>query len=360
MSDPTRVMVVDDSALMREMLSTMLAEDDRFTVIGAARDAYEADTLMKSRGAPDAITLDLEMPGMDGFTFLSRLMTNNPVPVVVVSSRTAKGADASLEALERGAVDVVKKPTDLNGEGYQRFVAEVRRRVRAAAKVSVRGRSERLSATPRAKKRQAERGLGRDARVELVVIGASTGGVEALSHIVQRLPGSCAPIVIAQHMPPDFTARFAKRLGEKTSLTVVEARGRLRLQRGMIVLAPSGYRTSVRPTELGFETMCLEEAKGALVSPNIDHVMQTAARAAGPKAAGVILTGMGSDGAQGLKAMRTAGAVTFAENQSSALVYSMPRAAKTAGAVLREGDLEEIAAWVTEAAALPGDHRKAE
>jgi len=334
-----RVLVVDDSALIREVLSSTLAKDGDIEVIGTAEDPLIARKRIKDLN-PDVVTLDIEMPNMNGLEFLSKLMRLRPTPVVMVSTLTQKGANETMLALELGAVDFVAKPGhDLAG-GLDQFGADLRTKVRAAAQSDVRGRAMRTSKP--AVKRVAS--LSVPPKGAVIAIGASTGGVEAVHAVLSRLPLDCPPVVVAQHMPPDFTERFAYRLNEQLDLNVFEAGDRVSLKNGCVYIAKGGFHLALEHSS--GELKC-RISEGELVSghrPSVDVLFASVAKVAGKNAVGAILTGMGRDGANGLKLMRDAGAYTVGQSKSSALVYGMPRAAMECNALVEEAMVEDIAA----------------
>ncbi len=335
-----RVLVVDDSALIREVLCSTLAKDGDIEVAGTAEDPLIARHKIKELN-PDVVTLDIEMPNMNGLEFLSKLMRLRPTPVVMVSTLTQKGANETMLALELGAVDFVAKPGhDLAG-GLDKFGADLRNKVRAAAQSDVRGRAMRSISKPVVKKADMPAAPARGA---LIAIGASTGGVDAVNAVLSRLPNNCPPVVVTQHMPPDFTERFAHRLNEQLDLNIFEAEDRMSLKAGCVYIAKGGFH--LRLERSSGEMKCrVDETE--LVSghrPSVDVMFTSVAKVAGKNGVGAILTGMGRDGARGLKLMREAGAYTVGQNKSSALVYGMPRAAMECGAVVEEVVVEDIAA----------------
>ncbi len=334
-----RVLVVDDSALIREVLSSTLAKDGDIEVVGTAEDPLIARRRIKDLN-PDVVTLDIEMPNMNGLEFLSKLMRLRPTPVVMVSTLTQKGANETMLALELGAVDFVAKPGhDLAG-GLDKFGADLRDKVRAAAQSDVRGRAMRASA-PVVNKVVS---LNAPAKGTLIAIGASTGGVDAVNAVLSRLPNNCPPVVVTQHMPPDFTERFAHRLNEQLDLNIFEAKDRMTLHAGCVYIAKGGFHLSV---EHSSGEMKCRLSDSELVSghrPSVDVMFTSVAKVVGKNAVGAILTGMGRDGAKGLKLMREAGSFTIGQNKSSALVYGMPRAAMEIGALVEEATVEDIAA----------------
>ncbi len=338
-----RVLVVDDSALIRAVLSRALGADGDIVVVGTAADAAEARAKIKALN-PDVVTLDIEMPDMNGLAFLDKLMRLHPMRVVMVSTLTTRGASETLLALELGAVDFAAKPTpDLSG-GIEAFGADLRDKVRAAAVARVRPRAS--IAPPAAKLRSLPAPAG-----ALIAIGASTGGVEAIRQVLTELPRDCPPVVIAQHMPAGFTARFAARLDELSELRVAEAEDGMPLARGRAYVARGDWHLRIvrRGGELGCRLGRDETVSGH--RPSVDVLFSSVADVAGPLAVGIILTGMGRDGASGLKRMRDAGAQTIGQSEASALVYGMPRVAFEEGAVREQAPLEAIAGRLANALA---------
>jgi two-component system chemotaxis response regulator CheB len=328
----TRVLVVDDSAVMRQLIGVALSADPELEVVGEAGDPLQAREAIKALN-PDVITLDVEMPNMNGLEFLERLMRLRPMPVVMVSTLTARGAEASLAALELGAVDCIEKPRGSDVNGF-RQIAE---KVKNAARARVRQRVVRTEAHP------TDTFMPND---RIVAVGSSTGGVEALMSLVERMPANCAPMVIAQHMPASFTRSFAERLNRASAAHVSEARDGDPLTPGRIYVAPGGdHHLEVD----GVKHLRCRVTRGDPVSghcPSVDVLFGSVARTAKDRAVGVILTGMGRDGAQGLLAMRQAGARTLGQDEATCVVYGMPRAAFELGAVERQLPLEKLGAAV--------------
>ena len=328
-----KVLIVDDFALIRMLLSELLGSDADISVVGVAPDPLVAREKIKALN-PDVVTLDIEMPRMDGLSFLEKIMMLRPMPVVVVSSLTQKGADAALRALELGAVDYVGKPLRDLREGMQELRDELVAKVRAAARARVRPR---LAGTRRPV-------LGRQAcATRIVAIGASTGGVEALHELLGTMPASAPPILVTQHMPAGFTASFARRLDGECAMTVTEAVDRAPIVPGHIYIAAGGYHLELARAGADW---CCRSRSGPPVSghvPSVNVLFRSVAQAAGASATGVILTGMGSDGAEGLLAMREAGARTFGQDEASSVVYGMPKAARLLGAVQQEVPLSRLA-----------------
>jgi len=332
-----RVLIVDDSALMRQMLAAILTSDPMIEVVGTAPDPLVARDKIKTL-APDVMTLDVEMPGMDGLAFLEKVMALRPMPVVMVSSLTANGAAVTLRAMELGAVDVFCKPDDSAAGGLGRHAAELIEKVKAAGSARVRPRAPVIAPLPRLSTAQVYASSDR-----LVAIGASTGGVEALRAIICALPPDAPPIVIAQHIPPRFSASFAERLDGLAAVRVKEATDGERILAGHVLIAPGDRHLRVRRSGAA---LIVRTEDGPLVSghkPSVDALFHSVAETCGAKAVGVILTGMGRDGADGLLAMRRAGADTVGEDESSCVVYGMPKAAREGGGVMRELPLGRIA-----------------
>jgi len=326
-----RAVVVDDSATMRSLIAATLKADPELEVVGFAADPLEARQVIKDVN-PDVITLDVEMPNMNGLEFLERLMRLRPTPVVMVSTLTVRGAEATLQALELGAVDCVAKPQTGGGGSFDRL-AEV---VKTAARARVRPRMP--GAAPRAPK--AAEGFSPNGKI--VAIGSSTGGVEALLTVVEGLPPNCAPTVITQHMPGTFTGSFAERMNRASAADVSEARDGAPLSPGKVYLAPGGANhLSVG----GSGPYHCRIVAGDLVNghrPSVDVLFSSVARAAHGRAVGVILTGMGRDGAQGLLEMREAGARTIGQDAETCVVYGMPKVAFEIGATERQLPIEKI------------------
>ena len=331
-----KVLVVDDSALIREVLTRMLTRDGDITVVGAATDQIEAREKIKQLN-PDVVTLDIEMPNMNGLDFLEKLMRLRPMPVVMVSTLTKKGASETLLALELGAIDFVAKPSAEFAGGLDAFGASLRDKIRDAARADVRGAATRIE-TPKTAVKTAAAPDG-----ALIALGASTGGVEAIRTVLTNMPADCPPVVIAQHMPAGFTGRFAARLDELCAIKVVEAEDRMVLERGHAYVARGDYHLRVERSSGQLKCRLSQDELTSGHRPSVDVLFESVAKAVGPLAVGAILTGMGRDGARGLKLMREAGAYTVGQSQASALVYGMPRVAFEEGAVVEQAPLEQVA-----------------
>lgn len=338
MTRKVAVLVVDDSALIRQMLTTMLSADPEIEVVGAAADPLRAREMIKALN-PDVLTLDVEMPRMDGLAFLEKLMALRPMPVVMVSSLTQQGADATMRALEIGAVDFVAKPTS----GLQAGLAGLRDDIVRAVKTAARAKVPASRPRPAPMARLISTAARYDTTETIIAIGASTGGVGALQTVLTALPADSPGILITQHMPPEYTARFADRLNRVCAVSVQEARDAARVLPGHVYIAPGGQHLELGRS--GARYVCSVH-DGPLVSghrPSVDVLFHSVAERAERRAVGVILTGMGADGAQGLLEMRRRGAATLGEGEASCVVYGMPRAAREAGAVEREVPIQRMA-----------------
>ena len=328
----TRVLIVDDSALVRTILTRVLDSDPDIEVVGTAPDPFVAREKIKQLN-PDVLTLDIEMPRMDGITFLKNLMRLRPMPVVMVSTLTQHGADSTLKALALGAVDYVGKPQSDIGDKLGEYAEELIEKVKSAA--SSRPRTLRAEPPPR-----IERYSPSSRR--LVLMGASTGGTQAVREILEVLPADAPPIVIAQHIPASFSQPFAERLDRNSAMTVCEAEDGMRIQAGHAYIAPGDRHLGVGRS--GMEWVC-QVHDGKRVNrhrPSVDVLFLTAARHVAKNAIGILLTGMGDDGARGLKALHDAGASTMVQDEATSVVWGMPGAAVRLGAcdqVLALGDI---------------------
>jgi two-component system chemotaxis response regulator CheB len=338
---PIKVLVVDDSALMRALLTEIINGAPDLEVVGAAPDPMVAREMIKSLN-PDVLTLDVEMPRMDGLEFLDRLMRLRPMPVIMISSLTAAGSDITLRALELGAVDFLPKPRADNVSMLQSYGEEIRDKIRVASSAQVKSapRAARMPAPATAPPKFA---FSPHLLAETVIaIGASTGGTEAIKDVLSALPAEMPPIVMVQHMPETFTPSFARRLDSLSRLTVIEATGGERLQPGMAYLAPGHSHMRVKKNARG---LVLELSRDEPVNrhrPSADVLFWSIAELARKNSLGVILTGMGKDGAKGLLAMREAGAWNIGQDQASCVVYGMPREAAEIGALDEVASLKTI------------------
>ncbi len=343
-----RVLVVDDSALVRQAIGDALAHDPEIEVVGTAPDPYVAREKI-ARLDPDVITLDLEMPRMDGLTFLRILMKHHPLPVVVVSSLTQAGSQAAIEAIEAGAVDVLAKPDGTMSLGA--LADQLAWHVKAAAEAGSRIRRRPAHpATSSPGMTEPIRATGRPPHDrQIIVIGASTGGVEALRRIIPLLPVELPPVAIVQHISASFSRAVAERLNTLAALRVREAGDNEPLRPGECVIAPGDVHLAVEHRGGGFRTRLVRTPPLHHCRPAVDILFRSAAEAAGPHVVAALLTGMGSDGALGMKTIREAGGKTLAEHESSCVVYGMPRAAIDLGVVDRVVPLGDMAAAVVEA-----------
>ncbi len=341
---PVRVLIVEDSPVMQRLLADLIGRGPDLQVAGIASDPYEARELVKSL-RPDVMTLDVEMPRMDGLTFLERLMRLHPMPVVMVSSQTERDAEASLRALELGAIDVIAKPRGADAHALAEFATSIAERLRAAARADVsagpvRHAGPRLPAGRSALEGPSDRRL---LEGQLIAIGASTGGTEAIREILGGLPVDTPPIVIVQHMPEMFTRMFARRLDEQCALSVCEAADRQKLLPGHAYVAPGNWHLSVRRSGKGFETRVEQGPPVNRHRPSVDVLFDSVAACVGEGATAVILTGLGSDGALGIGKVRSAGGHTLAQDEASCVVFGMPKTAIEAGGVERVAPLSMLA-----------------
>ncbi|MGN7614582.1 protein-glutamate methylesterase/protein-glutamine glutaminase [Magnetococcales bacterium HHB-1] len=345
MKKKIKVLIVDDSAVVRQALTRILSSDPQIEVIGNAPDPFVAADKIK-RLVPDVITLDVEMPRMDGLTFLKKIMTQHPIPVVMCSTLTGENSETALKAMEYGAVEIITKPK----MGAKEFLEESRIRicdvVKAAAMSNlkkIRIRRSVAKTPPKvapkltadvilAKPRQSSRAMVQTTE-KIVVVGASTGGTEALRVFLEALPPNAPGIVIVQHMPENFTAAFAKRLNTLCQVTVKEAEHNDAVLRGRALISPGRCHTLLKRSGARY---FVELKDGPLVSrhrPSVDVLFRSSARYAGKNAVGVIMTGMGDDGARGMREMKDAGATTIAQDEASCVVFGMPKEAIKNGSV---------------------------
>lgn len=346
-----KVLIVDDSALVRQALTDILSSDPQIEVIGAAPDPFVAADRMREC-IPDVITLDVEMPRMDGITFLQKIMSQHPIPVVMCSTLTESGSETAMKALEYGAVDIIVKPK----MGTKQFIEESRVNicdtVKAAAMTKGRQRpihpvrevTPKFTADVIIEKATSKAMVQTTEKV--VIVGASTGGTEALKMFLEMMPEDAPGIVIVQHMPEHFTAAFAKRLDSICRITVKEAADNDSVVRGRALIAPGNHHTLLKRSGARYY---VEIKDGPLVSrhrPSVDVLFRSAARYAGKNVVGVIMTGMGDDGARGMKEMFDAGAVNIAQDEATCVVYGMPNEAVKMGGVHKSLPLQNIAAEV--------------
>ncbi|MCG7492806.1 chemotaxis response regulator protein-glutamate methylesterase [Thalassobius sp. Cn5-15] len=343
-----RTLIVDDSAMVRKILSIGLGQDPEIEVMGAAADARVAmQYLVKDR--PDVITLDLEMPNMDGLTFLRGLMAKAPIPTVVISSQTQRSAQATVDALAAGAVDVIAKPKMELGGGLNDMMQSIADRVKVAAKAQVEQTPMAPAQVemPRPSFSTAPTAAPTIAPDWLIAIGASTGGVQALTAVLQSLPADTPPIVIVQHMPEGFTGSFARRLDQTCAMQVREARDGDVLQTGHVLIAPGGLcHMRVQPKGDRLAVELVEGPEVCFSRPAVDVLFKSVARHAKGRVSSAILTGMGRDGAEGQLAIRLSGGRCVAQDEASCVVYGMPKAAYEFGAPEKLVPLSEIPSWL--------------
>jgi two-component system chemotaxis response regulator CheB len=327
MSDKVvRVLIVDDSALVRKLLTAILSADPQLEVVGTAADPYEAREKIKAL-SPDVVTLDVEMPKMDGLTFLRNLMRLRPMPVVMVSSLTEASADITMAALQAGAVDYVSKPKIGVAEGLNDMAEELCAKLKAAARARVRQREQ-----PHASVSKQASTLELRTTDKIIAIGASTGGTEAVADIFSELPADCPAVLVAQHIPEVFSTRFAERLDRISQVSVREAEDGVAVLLGHAYVAPGGFH--LRLVRSGAKYYC-RVTRDELINrhrPAVDALFESVASEARANAIGVLLTGMGADGAAGLLAMRQAGALTIAQDRETSVVWGMPGEAVKRGA----------------------------
>lgn len=335
----TKVLIIDDSALVRDILKKGLSADSTIEVVGAAPDVFVGrDMIVEYK--PDVLTLDIEMPRMDGVEFLRRLMPQFPLPVVVVSSLTQKGKSITLQALEAGAVDYVPKPTADVARGLEDMMLELRTKIKIASTANVahwkNKRIDRAAHTLPGSKALAE------STDKVIAIGASTGGTEAIRRVLEPLPATMPGIVIVQHMPKGFTKTFADRLNEVCMLQVKEAETGDRITNGKVLIAPGDFHMKVVRRGGYYEVICVEGEKVNGHRPSVDVLFYSVAEQVAANAYGIILTGMGGDGGKGLKEMKDKGAKTIGQDENSSIVYGMPKVAFDLGGVDKQLPLEQI------------------
>ena len=346
MNDKIHVLVVDDSSVVRQTLSEILNSDPGIEVMATAGDPFIAAEKIKEQ-LPDVITLDIEMPRMDGLTFLQKIMAQRPIPVVICSSLAEKGSETALKALEYGAVEIITKPR----MGTKQYLEESKIRICDAVKAAAMARPKRLTKPCVVQpKLTADAVIAKsttkamiDTTEKVVAIGASTGGTEALRVFLETLPMDTPGMVIVQHMPEHFTTSFAKRLDDLCRVSVKEAQDNDTIIRGRVLIAPGNYHTLLKRSGARYY---VEVREGPLVCrhrPSVDVLFRSTARYAGRNAVGVIMTGMGDDGARGMLEMKEAGAYTFAQNEDTCVVFGMPQEAIKRGAVDSVLPLEAIA-----------------
>jgi two-component system, chemotaxis family, protein-glutamate methylesterase/glutaminase len=357
MTNKTRVVVVDDSALVRGLLTEIINRQSDMVCVGAAADPLIAREMIRNLN-PDVITLDVEMPRMDGLDFLSRLMRLRPMPVVMVSTLTERGAEVTLKALEMGAVDFVSKPKIGVADGLRQLGSDITEKIRTAARARVSRlpsptptstatppAASRVAATPPTAVSSAASGvsLGRLSTEKIIFIGASTGGTEATREVLQGLPADCPAVMITQHMPPGFTKSYAARLNGLCRISVAEAKDGERVLPGHAYIAPGGFHLSVERSGANYIARVQDTEPVNRHKPSVQVLFESAARVVGRNALGVMLTGMGGDGAAAMRQMRDAGSWNVAQDEASCVVFGMPREAIAHGAAHEVLSLKDIA-----------------
>ena len=351
MADPINVLIVDDSAVVRQVLTAALNKDPDIHVMGAASDPIFAIDKMNKQW-PDVIVLDVEMPRMDGVTFLRKIMKEHPTPVVICSSLTDKGAETTMQAMSAGAVSIITKPK----VGLKQFLQDDSESIIAAVKAAGKAKLRKILAPqPVTKKLTADVVLpaAGNAMAEttdrVVALGTSTGGTQALETVLSALPGVCPAIIVVQHMPEKFTAAFAERLNSICSVEVREAAHGDRLIPGRVLIAPGGRHMLLKRSGAQYFVDVIDGPPVSRHRPSVDVLFRSVARAAGKNALGIIMTGMGDDGALGMKEMHDAGARTLAQDEATCVVYGMPKEAVKLGGVDKNIPLQAIHAAIINA-----------
>lgn len=349
-----KVLIVDDSALVRQILTEILKSDRDIEVVGTAQDPFIARDKIKKLN-PDVITLDVEMPKMDGVTFLRNLMRLHPLPVVMISSLTEQGADITFEALEAGAIDFVAKPKIDVKEGLQEYTEEIIEKVKTAAKANVLAKSSSRSESPSTtlsieEKFSADKVIKKQAGSKrfkttdkIIALGASTGGTEAIKEVLMKMPADAPGMVISQHIPEAFSGPFAERMNGISAMTVCEATDGQQILPGHVYIAPGSHHLLVERNGAQYICRLNDGERVNRHKPSVDVMFRSVAQNVGPNAIGVILTGMGDDGAKGLLEMHEAGAPTMVQDEKTSVVWGMPGSAAKIGAADKEYPLNLIA-----------------
>jgi two-component system chemotaxis response regulator CheB len=352
-----KVVVVDDSALIRSLLAEIINRAPDMICVGTANDPLVAREMIRELN-PDVITLDVEMPRMDGIEFLGRLMRLRPMPVVMISTLTQQGADVTLKALELGAVDFVAKPRIGLAAGVRELADQIVEKIRVAASASVRRIAEPSAlASPQMSALPASPPLGRVSTEKLICIGASTGGTEAVKVVLSSLPADAPAVVITQHMPPGFTSSFSKRLNQLCRITVKEASHGERLLPGHAYIAPGGLQFRIERSGANYVAVVEDAEPVNRHKPSVDVLFSSAAKVVGPNAIGIMLTGMGGDGARAMRDMREAGSYNYVQDEASCVVFGMPREAIAHGAAHEVLPLTQIAPQLLERLRAQGGDR---
>jgi two-component system chemotaxis response regulator CheB len=346
----TKVVVVDDSALVRSILTEIINRQTDMECIGAAADPLVAREMIRNLN-PDVITLDVEMPRMDGLDFLSRLMRLRPMPVVMVSTLTERGAEVTLKALELGAIDFVAKPKIGVADGIRLLAQDITDKIRIASKAHIRRAPAPVAAgtaAPAPVKAVTMASLGKASTEKIIFIGASTGGTEATKDVLVNLPADSPAVVITQHMPPGFTKSYAARLDGLCKIRVKEAQDGERILPGHGYIAPGGLHLTVERSGANYIARVQDGEPINRHKPSVEALFLSAAKVVGPNAIGIMLTGMGADGARAMKVMKDAGAYNYCQDEASCVVFGMPREAIAAGAADEVLPLNQIATKVLE------------
>lgn len=342
-----KVLVVDDSAFMRKAIETMLRKDPEIEIVGFARNGKEAVELVESLN-PDLVTLDIEMPVMDGLEALSIIMKKFPRPVIMVSSLTTEGAEATIKALELGAVDFIPKDKSFATLTVMKIEKELISKIKHFARKRITGRitpkpSMEMPRRIERKEIQPQK-VVRKVPVKMVLIGTSTGGPQSLQRVIPKIsPNINKPILVVQHMPPNFTKSLANRLNALSKLTVVEAQGKEKLEPNVVYIAKGGFHLKVRKIGSNYYTEVTEEPKNVLHIPSVDVMVSSAVDCIGGNGLGVIMTGMGSDGKEGLSKLKSKGGIVIAQDEATCVVYGMPRAVVEANLADEVVPLDKIA-----------------
>jgi two-component system, chemotaxis family, protein-glutamate methylesterase/glutaminase len=340
MQDKIRVLIIDDSALVRQILVRGLSMDPEIEVVGTAHDPYMArDKIVQLK--PTVLTLDVEMPKMDGIHFLRRLMPQHPLPVVMVSSLTQRGGQITLDALDAGAVDFVTKPTSNMAQSLEVMIKSLREKIKIASRANVaHWKKDRQTAQKATISEKRTHLVGSTDKV--IAIGASTGGTEAIKAVLTEFPVTMPGVVIVQHMPSGFTKMFAERLNQLCAMEVKEAETGDRVRAGRVLIAPGGKHLKVIRSGGTYQVLCQEGEKVSGHCPSVDVMMESVAKDVGPNALGIMLTGMGSDGANGMLKMHQAGARNIAQDEASCVVFGMPKVAFERGGAKKLVPLRQI------------------
>ena len=345
----TTVVVVDDSALVRSLLTEIINRQPDMSCIGSASDPFAAREMIRNLN-PDVITLDVEMPRMDGIDFLSKLMRLRPMPVVMVSTLTERGAEVTLKALELGAIDFVAKPKIGVADGLKQLADEITDKIRIASKARVAKPHAPSASAPgaAAAPKAAPTSIGRLSTEKLIFIGASTGGTEATKEVLMNLPPDSPGVVITQHMPPGFTRSYANRLDGLCKIRVKEAVDGERILPGHAYIAPGGFHLSVERSGANYVARVTDGEPVNRHKPSVEVLFESAARVVGQNALGIMLTGMGADGAKAMRTMKDAGSYNVCQDEASCVVFGMPREAINHGAANEVLPLAKIAGHIIE------------